>query len=241
MFHVELRQFPHNACAFNLNEAELLQTLVIPWSQEQWVELGERKWNPHQARLTVLEGPHLPVEDLAMGRGWRNAQHQSEDVTERVLARARGAARGSRSSERTPASELAAPARSRSGCPAASLAPGRPAPPRAGAERVACAGRTDATLAGRGACRHVARLRSPHLVGVAQLVELLVVVQAVGGSSPLAHPHEIAANRHFPLKPEPPRWSHGEQTGNRICWNSHRESLEHGVGQLGRVRSQAAW
>src|SRR3954470_5748302 len=28
------------------------------------------------------------------------------------------------------------------------------------------------------------------LVGVAQLVELLVVVQAVGGSSPLAHPRE---------------------------------------------------
>jgi hypothetical protein len=90
MFHVQLRQFPHNACAFNLSEAELLQTLVIPWSQAQWVSLGERKWNPHQARLTVLEGPHLPVEDLAMGRGWRNAQHQSEDVTERLLARARG-------------------------------------------------------------------------------------------------------------------------------------------------------
>jgi hypothetical protein len=29
-------------------------------------------------------------------------------------------------------------------------------------------------------------------VGVAQLVELLVVVQAVGGSSPLAHPPEKA-------------------------------------------------
>src|SRR5581483_6565116 len=28
-------------------------------------------------------------------------------------------------------------------------------------------------------------------VGVAQLVELLVVVQAVGGSSPLAHPHAV--------------------------------------------------
>ncbi|HWY90741.1 MAG TPA: hypothetical protein VNY31_08730 [Solirubrobacteraceae bacterium] len=90
MFHVELRQFPHNACAFNLIDAELAQ-IVGPWSREQWIELGERKWNPHQARMTVLEGPHLPVEDLAMGRGWRNAQHQSEDVTERVIARARGA------------------------------------------------------------------------------------------------------------------------------------------------------
>ncbi len=33
--------------------------------------------------------------------------------------------------------------------------------------------------------RRYTRLRT---VGVAQLVELLVVVQAVGGSSPLAHP-----------------------------------------------------
>jgi hypothetical protein len=32
------------------------------------------------------------------------------------------------------------------------------------------------------------------VVGVAQLVELLVVVQAVGGSSPLAHPPEMLAN-----------------------------------------------
>ena len=87
MFHLELRQFPHNACRFNLTEAELSQ-IVEPWSREQWIELGERKWNPHQARLTVLEGPHLQVEDLAMGRGWRNAQHHSSDVTERVIAQA---------------------------------------------------------------------------------------------------------------------------------------------------------
>ncbi len=88
MFHVELRHFPHNACAFNLSEAELHE-LIEPWSRDQLVELGERKWSPHQARLTVLEGPHLPVEDLAMGRGWGNAQHHSEDVTERVLAQVR--------------------------------------------------------------------------------------------------------------------------------------------------------
>lgn len=93
MFHVELRQFPHVACRFNLTEAEL-RMLVEPWLREQWIELGERKWNPHQARMTVLEGPHLPVEDLAIGRGWHNAQHQSQDVTERVLVRAHGAEPG---------------------------------------------------------------------------------------------------------------------------------------------------
>ena len=89
MYHVELRQFPHNMCRFNLSERELFDTVVEGWAQERWIEFGERKWNPHQARLTVLEGPQLAVEELAMGRGWRNAQRQSEDVTERVLAQAR--------------------------------------------------------------------------------------------------------------------------------------------------------
>ena len=88
MFHVEMRQFPHNAWVFNLSEQELMQFLV-PWSHEQWIELGERKWNPHQARMTVLEGPHLPVGELSMGRGWSNAQRRSQDVTERVLVQAR--------------------------------------------------------------------------------------------------------------------------------------------------------
>jgi hypothetical protein len=87
MFHLELRQFPHNACRFNLSEAEMWE-VVEPWSRDEWIEEGERKWSPHQARLTVLEGPHLEVEDLAMGRGWRNAQHRSNDVTERVIAQA---------------------------------------------------------------------------------------------------------------------------------------------------------
>jgi len=34
---------------------------------------------------TVLEGPKLSMPELAMGRGWRNAQRRSEDVTEHVL------------------------------------------------------------------------------------------------------------------------------------------------------------
>ena len=88
MFHIELRQFPHNVCRFNLSEQEL-RTLVGPWAREQWIELGGRKWSPHQARLTVLHGPRLAVQELSMGRGWRNAQRRSEDVTDRVLAAAK--------------------------------------------------------------------------------------------------------------------------------------------------------
>jgi hypothetical protein len=60
--------------------------------REKFVALGERKWSPHQAKLTILEGPRLEVQQLSMGRGWRVAQRQSEDVTERLLAAAAGAA-----------------------------------------------------------------------------------------------------------------------------------------------------
>lgn len=125
MFHVELRQFPHNACAFNLTEAELSQ-IVEPWSRDEWIELGERKWSPHQARLTVLDGPHLEVEDLAMGRGWRNAQHRSTDVTERVIARALA-------SSTTPATAGTVAGTSAGGAPAATAEQGAPSGDRASA------------------------------------------------------------------------------------------------------------
>jgi hypothetical protein len=95
MYHLELRQFPHNACRFNLTEAQL-RPIVEPWAREQFVEMGERKWSPHQARLTILEGPELEPPQLAMGRGWRAAQREGEDVTERVLAAAREAIEAAR-------------------------------------------------------------------------------------------------------------------------------------------------
>ena len=116
MYHVELRKFPNSACAFNLTEAEL-RKITEPWSQDRWIELGERKWNPYEAKLIVLEGPHLPVEDLAMGRGWSNAQRHGEDVTERVLAQAReprpsaGGAEGSTGSTGSPGAPVTRPGR----------------------------------------------------------------------------------------------------------------------------------
>jgi hypothetical protein len=113
VFHIEMRKFPHNTCVFNLSEDELRQ-LIVPWLQEKWIEVGERKWNPNEARMTVLEGPHLEVEDLAIGRGWRNAQHQSQDVTELVMAQVQASLEGSSSAA------TAAP------MPAASVASGDP-------------------------------------------------------------------------------------------------------------------
>jgi hypothetical protein len=90
MYHLELRQFPHNAWRFNLSDDEL-QSIVEPWAREQIVEVGERKWSPHTATITILQGPQLDIAQLSMGRGWRAAQRQSEDVTERLLGAAREA------------------------------------------------------------------------------------------------------------------------------------------------------
>jgi hypothetical protein len=86
MYHLELRQFPHNLCHFNLTEAQLRTTVLEPWAREQWIELGERKWSPHQAKLTVIEGPRLALDELSMGRGWRAAQRAGRDVTTQLLA-----------------------------------------------------------------------------------------------------------------------------------------------------------
>lgn len=91
MYHFEIRKFPHLACRFNQSEGQL-GAVLAPWVNEDWIEMGERKWNVNEATLTVLEGPKLAMSDLAMGRGWRNAQRRGEDVTERVLAEFKQAA-----------------------------------------------------------------------------------------------------------------------------------------------------
>ncbi|HEV7937597.1 MAG TPA: hypothetical protein VGP18_06190 [Solirubrobacteraceae bacterium] len=88
MYHVELRQFPHNFCRFNLTETELHEAVLDAWARGEWIEFGERKWNPQQAKLIVLEGPQIPLEQLSMGRGWRIAEREGKDVTEQLVAAA---------------------------------------------------------------------------------------------------------------------------------------------------------
>jgi hypothetical protein len=98
MYHLQLRQFPHNLCRFNLTERELA-ALLAPWVLERPLELGERKWSSHEATLTVLEGPQLELQQLSMGRGWGAAERQGEDVTARVTAAASKALAGARAGQ----------------------------------------------------------------------------------------------------------------------------------------------
>ena len=85
MFHVELRQFPHQARAFNLTREELDARILAPWAAGTPVQLDDRRWQPDRAKLTIYEGPQLEAEDLGMGRGWGNVTREGEEVTERLL------------------------------------------------------------------------------------------------------------------------------------------------------------
>jgi hypothetical protein len=86
VFHVELRQFPHQARAFNLTREELDARILAPWAAGEAVALDERRWSPDRARLTIYEGPHVELDQLGMGRGWQNVTRDGEDVTARLMA-----------------------------------------------------------------------------------------------------------------------------------------------------------
>jgi hypothetical protein len=121
MYHLELRKFPHVVCRFNQSEAQL-RALVLPWTRQEWIEEGERKWNVNEATLTILEGPKLSMPDLAMGKGWRNAQKRSEDVTERVLGAAQKGGEGAQGQHRGAAPGAVAAAGSEAGAGGALVA-----------------------------------------------------------------------------------------------------------------------
>jgi hypothetical protein len=92
MFHLELRQFPHQTREFNLTREELEARVVAPWVRGEAVEIAERRWAPDRAKLVIYEGRALATDEIGMGRGWSNVTRSGEDVTARVLDEARAAA-----------------------------------------------------------------------------------------------------------------------------------------------------
>lgn len=92
MFHIELRQFPHVARAFNLTEEELEERVLRPWASGAAIELQERRWVPRRARLSIYEAPRLEAADMGLGRGWANVTRTGTEVTAARLAGVQGAA-----------------------------------------------------------------------------------------------------------------------------------------------------
>jgi hypothetical protein len=84
-FHVEISRGYRRARAFNLDEAKLRADILDPWMRGRVVMLGDRDWEPRDCKLVVLQGPELSDTDLAMGRGWSNAQRTADNVTRRLV------------------------------------------------------------------------------------------------------------------------------------------------------------
>lgn len=96
-FHIEVSTGLRHARVFNLSAEEVRQAVLDPWLSRRQVNLGDRKWDPEESELRVLEGPELSNPELSFGQGWANAERASEDVTARVLGaaqEARGASAG---------------------------------------------------------------------------------------------------------------------------------------------------
>lgn len=92
MYHVELRQFPHQARAFNLTSEELRARISAPWVAGETVECGDRRWAPERTKLTIYEGPRLRPDEIGLGRGWANATRGGVEVTASILADAQAQA-----------------------------------------------------------------------------------------------------------------------------------------------------
>ncbi|HET8564978.1 MAG TPA: hypothetical protein VFL77_00720 [Solirubrobacterales bacterium] len=101
-FHVEISGGLRHARVFNLSPEEVRRKVLEPWLSRRTVELGDRKWDPEECDLRVLEGPQLSNPELSFGQGWANAERSAEDVTQRVL----GAAQESRGAGPGPAALL---------------------------------------------------------------------------------------------------------------------------------------
>ena len=89
MFHVELRQFPHQTRAFNLTREEIDERILRPWVAGERLELNDRRWAPDRATLAIYEAPMLAVGDMGLGRGWQNVTRTGKDVTEQLLTESR--------------------------------------------------------------------------------------------------------------------------------------------------------
>ena len=89
MFHVELRQFPHQARTFNLTREELDARILGPWVTGAPINLQDRRWTSDKAKLTIIEGAELRPDEIGLGRGWNNATKGGADVTAKLLDEAR--------------------------------------------------------------------------------------------------------------------------------------------------------
>jgi hypothetical protein len=89
-YHVEVRSGMHRAWLFNLDAEELRRRVLSPWAAGVAFALADRRWEPRETELRIVEGVRLEAADLAHGRGWNRAQRTGADVTGALLERGAG-------------------------------------------------------------------------------------------------------------------------------------------------------
>lgn len=89
-YHVEVRSSLQRAWLFNLEAEELRQRVLSPWAAGAAFALAERRWEPRESELRIIEGRRLEPAELAHGQGWNRAQRTGRDVTRELLARGAG-------------------------------------------------------------------------------------------------------------------------------------------------------
>jgi len=73
------------ARGFNMDEDEVRTRFVRPLQGSDVFFYQDKKWDPREVRLMIVEGAKLGPGQLSLGQGWTNAAKRGVDVTERFL------------------------------------------------------------------------------------------------------------------------------------------------------------
>ena len=88
-YHVEISSPVDRVRMLNLDANDLRTTLLEAWVIGLPFEFRERRWNPHESRLTILEGPAVREVDED---SWEGVLRAAEDVTRPMLEAAEASA-----------------------------------------------------------------------------------------------------------------------------------------------------
>src|ERR1044071_181179 len=88
-YHVEISSPVDRMRALNLEREELWGSVLEAWVVGLPFEFRERRWNPRESRLTILEGPANAGAD---GADWESALRRAKAVTRRMLEAAKASA-----------------------------------------------------------------------------------------------------------------------------------------------------
>jgi hypothetical protein len=89
-YHLEIGSVIEQVRVIDIDEAELREGVLEPWTTGLPFEFRKRTWKPRESRLTVLTGPVPAVADSE--QAWEALLRAAEDVTRPQLEAAEASA-----------------------------------------------------------------------------------------------------------------------------------------------------